>query len=299
MTNESSSSKAIKTLNNLYKSNKIGIVHCENQKEQIMNQTNSIFDDGSTRTKDLIACLRDHTLGKTVSKRFLCTKCSHYSSGYVDRDYGCGYRNTQMLLSSIREDDELKHVLFNNNQTVIPSIYKIQDLIESAWSKGFDLMGKEQLNGCLKNTSKWIGSSDIAAMFLSLRVRVELIDIQSKTTPSASQILFKFVKEYFEKEQQQNGDFVHPIYLQHQGHSRTIVGYETSQKTSGVSQQNDCLLIFDPSTKKSQIDANMKLSIKFMSLFRRSQLTFKKNEYQLLVIRGLIESEHEYQVKIE
>lgn len=53
----------------------------------------------------------------------------------------------------------------------MPSITKIQQLIENAWAKGFDLIGRDQLNGVLKNTAKWIGASDICAMFSSLRIR--------------------------------------------------------------------------------------------------------------------------------
>lgn len=53
----------------------------------------------------------------------------------------------------------------------MPSITKIQQLIENAWKNGFDLMGKAQLGGVLEKTAKWIGASDVAAMFLSLKIR--------------------------------------------------------------------------------------------------------------------------------
>ena len=53
----------------------------------------------------------------------------------------------------------------------MPSITKIQQLIENAWSLGFDLEGKDQLGGKLYNTAKWIGASDICAMFSSLRIK--------------------------------------------------------------------------------------------------------------------------------
>jgi zinc finger-containing ubiquitin peptidase 1 len=53
----------------------------------------------------------------------------------------------------------------------MPSILKIQQLIEKAWENGFDPMGREQLGGKLKYTTKWIGSSDVAALFFSLRIK--------------------------------------------------------------------------------------------------------------------------------
>lgn len=53
----------------------------------------------------------------------------------------------------------------------MPSVSKIQQLIENAWRLGFDLMGQAQLGGVLYKTAKWIGASDVAAMLLSLHIR--------------------------------------------------------------------------------------------------------------------------------
>lgn len=64
----------------------------------------------------------------------------------------------------------LKITLTKDNRS-IPSITKIQQLIENAWNNGFDLPGKQQLGGSIKNTAKWIGASDVCAMFSSLRIR--------------------------------------------------------------------------------------------------------------------------------
>lgn len=73
------------------------------------------------------------------------------------------------------------------------------------------------------------------------------------------------------------------------GHSRTIVGIELGKTTSN-------LLIFDPGTKKAQIEKSKHKSV--ISLFRRCTATFKKKEYQLLLIRGVINSNEEYEVNI-
>jgi len=54
----------------------------------------------------------------------------------------------------------------------MPSITKIQQLIENAWSNGFDLLGKQSLGGSIKNTAKWIGASYVCAMFSSLRIKL-------------------------------------------------------------------------------------------------------------------------------
>lgn len=57
------------------------------------------------------------------------------------------------------------------DNTAMPSITKIQSLIENAWSKGFDLEGKAQLNGTLVNTTKWIGATEVCAMLSFLRIK--------------------------------------------------------------------------------------------------------------------------------
>ena len=54
---------------------------------------------------------------------------------------------------------------------MIPSIPKIQRLIEAAWQKGFDLQGCEQLGGKVVDTTKWIGATEIVATLSSLKVK--------------------------------------------------------------------------------------------------------------------------------
>ena len=54
---------------------------------------------------------------------------------------------------------------------MIPSIPKIQTLLESAWKKGFDVAGCEQLGQQVVNTAKWIGATEIVATLSSLNVR--------------------------------------------------------------------------------------------------------------------------------
>ena len=66
----------------------------------------------------------------------------------------------------------------SDGMPLIPSIPKVQQMIESAWSKGFDPDGCHQLRGRLVNTQKWIGATDIVATLASLGVRY--VQIMSK-----------------------------------------------------------------------------------------------------------------------
>ncbi len=171
MNNSKASSKAVSNLDKALKSHKIDLVTYHSEKTEIENRIKSVFDDGSTCTKGLIQIIERTQLNKFIQFRRLCSTCDYFSSGFIDSGYGCGYRNTQMLFSSIREDPTLKDVVFNNSNTRMPSITKIQSLIESAWSKGFDLEGRDQLGGSLSGSAKWIGATEVCAMFSSLRIK--------------------------------------------------------------------------------------------------------------------------------
>lgn len=52
-----------------------------------------------------------------------------------------------------------------------PSVRRIQGWIEEAWEEGYDVEGKEHFNGKLLGGKKWIGASDVAAMFGAKGVR--------------------------------------------------------------------------------------------------------------------------------
>ncbi|CAB0034145.1 unnamed protein product [Trichogramma brassicae] len=58
----------------------------------------------------------------------------------------------------------------NPPRSSIPSISKIQKMIEWAWAQGFDIQGAEQLGGKLVNTRKWIGATEVVTLLSSLRI---------------------------------------------------------------------------------------------------------------------------------
>ena len=55
------------------------------------------------------------------------------------------------------------------------------------------------------------------------------------------------------------------------------------------------LLLFDPGTKSYQIDSFKDDTFKYMYIFRKGPNAFKHKQYQLLVVRGLIETDIEYE----
>lgn len=65
--------------------------------------------------------------------------CLHVSQkGTYGSSWSCGYRNIQMLCSSLMRVDEYKAVLFNGTG-VVPEIAQLQKWIEKAWQAGFDV----------------------------------------------------------------------------------------------------------------------------------------------------------------
>lgn len=173
------------------------------------------------------------------------------------RDEGntfCGYRNLQMLLTSIVSSDSTLDV-------TNPNVLDLQDMIERAWDKGLNAHGR-YLVGCLAGTRKYIGSSEVEAVLTSLDVACTGHAFAGK---SAHIDLVDFVEGYFSadvgKETIAAGSTVrltsrHPIFLQRPGHSITIVGLERS--VHGRRR----ILAFDPAWQPpSQISQSGRLSI--------------------------------------
>jgi hypothetical protein len=96
----------------------------------------------------------------------------------------------------------------------------------------------------LVNTRKWIGGTEIVAFLTANKIRSELLDFHSPTAKDGTHPrLFQWVLDYF-RDRAKAKTFTPPLYLQHQGHSRTIVGIEV---LGGASGNNLRLLVFDPS----------------------------------------------------
>lgn len=113
----------------------------------------------------------------------------------------------------------------------------------------------------------------------------------------------------------QSGLYLPPLYLQHDGHSRTIVGYDVSHpmqtNPSKVSKTNQVmrpisadplfnLYVFDPSskgevTKKKLLAGNGS----WRQQLKRGLHTFKKKEYQVVYVEeGIMSNKERNESKI-
>ncbi|XP_025097757.1 zinc finger with UFM1-specific peptidase domain protein-like [Pomacea canaliculata] len=247
-------------------------------------------DDGYTRVTGVIQKLMTYYVSgsrpRNVSRTYLCSPLHHYSSSFGDRGWGCGYRNFQMLLSCLMTDATYLNVLFNG-QPKMPSILKLQQLIENAWKEGFDPHGSMQLEGRVVNTRKWIGATEIVAVLSSLHVKCQLLDFNAPSgKDNTHPVMINWVRAYFKD----SNNFKPPLYLQHQGHSRTIIGVEELHNGS-------CnLLLFDPGTQKSRMELfHGKIDYNTMQTIRRGLHAFRALQYQIVAVVGLL-NDTEFQV---
>ena len=229
---------------------------------------------------------------------------SHFCFEYSTLGWACGYNNAQVLLSY------LKQTMPNEFRTAfgerVPSIHKLQTMIEEGWQKGIDPEGSAQLRTRIVNTRKWIGTTEIYTFLTSGSFRYILFEMPltgnrclvhdfNIRSPPYVDSLVKYVDEYFKGA---DSKFVQPstsrcavtnrapLYLQHSGHSRSIVGIE--HLTNGKIN----LLLFDPGRKPSAVVKNLAngkvekikdLSDKLLKPYRVSIEDIKKRkEYQIL-----------------
>ena len=160
------------------------------------------------------------------------------------------------------------YLLQSDKLPAIPTIRQFEELMEKAWSEGYDPAGAQHFRSRLVGTHRWIGTTELYTAFTYLGVRVKILDFPAATGPKGQHLaLIRFVRDYFKqntpfqeegngKKRQRDafeslmateGSTVvqtdkQPLFLQHQGHSRVIIGIEEATKGSEAA-----LLIFDPS----------------------------------------------------
>lgn len=191
-------------------------------------------DDGKTKTSGIMEALYRYyqNAATDVRRVWLSAGVDHFHSSFGDKGWGCGYRNFQMLLSSLLQNDAYDDSLKGMS---VPCIPKIQSMIEDAWKEGFDPQGASQLNNRLQGTKAWIGACEIYTLLTSLRIKCRIVDFHKSTGPLGTHPrLFEWILSYYASEREGSPKAVctskPPIYLQHQGHSRTVVGIEERKK---------------------------------------------------------------------
>uniref|UniRef100_A0A8B9TAS5 Zinc finger-containing ubiquitin peptidase 1 n=1 Tax=Anas platyrhynchos TaxID=8839 RepID=A0A8B9TAS5_ANAPL len=247
------------------------------------------IDDGKTKTSGVIEALCKYyqNENKDVRRVWLSAGVDHFHSSLGDKGWGCGYRNFQMLLSSL-----LQNSLYNDclrDTALIPSIPKIQSMIEDAWKEGFDPHGASHFNNRLRGSKAWIGACEIYSLLTSLRIKCQIIDFHKPTGLAGTHPrLFEWILRYYSTDNEGATKVVctsrPPIYLQHQGHSRTVVGIEEKKN------KTLCLLLFDPGCPSQEMQKLLKQSTDGtgLKLLRRFVGGLKEKQYQIVAVDGIL-----------
>ncbi|KAI8980382.1 peptidase family C78-domain-containing protein [Pilobolus umbonatus] len=177
---------------------------------------------------------------------YLCSPYTdHIPTDFSDLGWGCGYRNCQMLMTFLERQKEDGDYLLRQ----VLDISGLQLLLERAWKEGFDSLGAQQLKHHVFKTRKWIGTSEVYTLLTYLGIRSTIIDFHQPGPHRLHEELMNWIEYYFttniDNKQGKNTFITNrpPLYLQHQGHSRTVVGIEILK--SG--KRN--LILFDPSRR--------------------------------------------------
>ncbi|KAK9764696.1 hypothetical protein K7432_007599 [Basidiobolus ranarum] len=210
----------------------------------------------------------------------------HISYDKRDTSWGCGYHNLQMLLSCLLAMED-----FDLNLKSMPDVHQLQHLLEHAWEAGFDTEGAAQLDNHVVGTKSWIGATEVYCILSYLGVRCLVTDFYKYTAnDNTHPAILSWVESYFESGSNPvSASSEHrviitkkpPLYLQHQGHSRTIVGIE--KRADGARN----LLLFDPGNRPPLNLASIKGEDvhAVMGLFRCSLRQLSKNpQYQIVSI---------------
>ncbi|EXF73268.1 peptidase family C78 [Colletotrichum fioriniae PJ7] len=203
----------------------------------------SLLHKGGEVKSDGVISVLEQLLGQSKSTEyaFLCDPAVQHVSKLKKEGGFCGYRNIQMVISYIigANAPGMEHF-----QGRLPTIFEIQELIESAWDLGINSQGRVETGG-IKGTRKYIGTPEAQALFVGLQIPCTAQGFRDQEQGKSEAKLMMAVEEYFKQGAHRQGSRVTctslpPIYFQHAGHSLTIVGFE-KQKHGPAN-----LLVFDP-----------------------------------------------------
>lgn len=215
--------------------------------------TNTIGPNGNlvrretiaNETLDLVPVLANLSrLDKDIARAFYCDVRTTHVAKLPNEGGFCGYRNIQMQISYVRDSQAPGYQHFQNRR--LPSILKLQDMIEDAWDRGIHAAARQETGG-IRLTRKYIGTAEAQALYLSLGMNSEALAFSSPNKKDAYLAMMGAVCSYFDDTSNALSGMQKvvltskpPLFFQHQGHSMTVVGVEVD--TQGRAN----LVVFDP-----------------------------------------------------
>jgi zinc finger-containing ubiquitin peptidase 1 len=165
----------------------------------------------------------------------------------ADSGWGCGYRNVQVLVSyALRCSGAALRQSMCGGTMMVPSVADVQTAIDEAHRLGFD--SAKRAHERVFGTRRWIGTADVASMLLAMRVPAEVFSFERHDT-RGHEALVNWARFHFDESARgAAAPPPSPLYLQHDGHSRTVIGVECS---SAAERHRWHLLVVDPYLSES------------------------------------------------
>ncbi|KAI8885149.1 DUF1671-domain-containing protein [Backusella circina FSU 941] len=261
-------------------------------------------EKGTNRTPGVIKGMEPNFYkGKKVSiavTTYLCSPSTdHITSDKMDLGWGCGYRNCQMLMSFLERHEENGDAVLKQ----VPDVRSIQVMLENAWKEGFDPEGAKDFGQSVAESNKWIGTTEVYSLLAYLGVRSSIIDFHQpdNSKKKLHTKMMDWIESYFTSDVKrvENEKNVYitdkpPLYLQHQGHSRTVVGIEVLH----TGKKN--LIMFDPGQRSHRTTVGGKENMRSNATIHPSllcprrvdeKMISKNKQYQVLALGHIQEDD--------
>jgi len=246
-------------------------------------------------------CRRQSRLSSTQARsRTSAAKSIDVDQLDAPSDYWtCGYRNVQMLVGHLLQRERLAAARPFGGK--VPDVASLQAELERLWSLGYDPDGCQQLGGCVRFTQKWIGTSEACVLLRGQKICCNVVSFRGggpaeTDSANAAAAVVEYALKHFRggtesatMSQIGRGVVVSsrpPLYLQHDGHSRTIVGVQRRHEPTG--KFTDFLLVLDPALGEEgfrDFVSHANQGFGWERIVKRSLAPLRrKGEYELLVV---------------
>ncbi|KAF8571127.1 hypothetical protein P879_02007 [Paragonimus westermani] len=331
-----------------FESNRISLIEYRTRLQELRRTVRLGIDPALTCTDGVVSSLRQLMSSGWLNHRWrlVSVDCDHFAAEAWEESFACCYRNAQCVLSALFRLPDFRKRLFGA-LSAMPSLWKLQALLESAWSLGFDSVGASQLAATLRSSSNrlrnspnavnasvttaptdernlvglvdstaWLGVSDLVSLFGSIGVRCSLLECRAPSGPNNTHPrLLEHAYSYVVTGRVSSTSletFSVPMVLQHEGHSRVVIGVEVDE-----TEQPTALIVLDPNISVDAMHQIVKAA-EYSRLPDQSgalaRLSYSKHnwldvlgslrvdasevnhlQYQLLQVNGLIETELDLQ----
>ena len=134
--------------------------------------------------------------------RLCAAPMCHVATATRDAGWGCGLRNAQMLWTYLAATPPYAAAAARAHAgRGVPSLRRVQELVDAAWAAGFDAAGAALEPGGrrtpLASTRRWVGPVELACALRHVGVRARIADFDRGSAAASAQALLHFAWQYF------------------------------------------------------------------------------------------------------